>query len=1111
MPTFEVFTTGGGYNIYSIFNFLAMFSSGSQFVDLMSIGIAFGVAYLAIKIAFTGNMQGTLQYMALVAIVGGLSIGAKARVVVMDSTYPLEIYGTVDNVPFSVALVANLTTRTSYHLTNRMEALLSKPDNLTYQRHGMLFGATLMSQATRWRAVTPSIHTNLVNYMENCMVDGSNIGLVDINTLTHDGDLSTYIPANAPSNLVYYDEIVGNTVSCSDGWAGLEAQINNEVTKVLTTKANAMSDRGGVNPNVVDVNGLTGTLDDFQNMMGMTGYNAANYIKQTMLVLALDDATSRLIANSGNSASMALYQAARAERQTLSSYQSTAINATKWVPMLKIAFETLYYGAFPLALMLMLTPMGMMVFRGYFGGFVWLASWEPLSAILHSILLDSASGHYREYTTTMSGTTAQDVLNWANHLGIQAVEQEVGAIAGMLMGSVPFLATGIFFGATKMAGLATSMLNVSQGAAIDTGREAATGNISLANMSMHNMAANKHNTSSIIDRGRHTETLKGGSLITTNSDGSQTYQRGSAISNTGFSASVGQALRQEHAERRAEATRQVESSTSDFVNGITSSSSQLSDFAKSTSENLAAGHDMSTSFKTSQRETFGNAWSTVQRVAKENGLSTDVALSAMLAGDASAKAGKGLKLGKNEVAAELQARLAAQGSLSASSKEAFSRVFNAAFSGNYGEDVSTIKDTAERIYQNNSSAEGISASNSLRNSLDQVSNSSVRLSDAYEKSVSLEKSGAILKSENSAWNSQITDVLIGYMKQDGYTEDQIATRVNPATPNGVNMQRQMVDNYWSRLVKDLGLEATLDGSAPANNVALMPKPQSFVPINPSEAKQSVAQPEDVGNLSKLNGHAEYVHNEHFNESHDRVQDGRGTKDTVGDKRVEISNESERWTGDALVRRGVGLFDFSDPLKDELSNIGPRVNAPQVEGTNNSQNGSTQNRNPRQSNSGFVDQLGFYQAPNITYDLPKGTIRDEPAPAETVQNLSNIVSKMGSEYEFVITSAGQPHDGVKGVDRTGGYRHDIDHKDGHHVKGAVDGYLAKNGNRLSTYDNRDEYARFIELAAEKFEGIGHYSWGVHVGGGTEAFWGPDTTSQTADPYYAGAFQKGRKNS
>ena len=181
MGTFEVWTTGGGYYLADIFNFLAMFTSGSAWMDFLTVGIVLGVIFMVVRIAVTGSMEGVFAYLVMMAVVGGLSVGPKARVIVMDSTYPLEIYQAVDNVPYSVAAIASFTSRTSYHLTRRMETLLSTPDNLVYQEHGMLFGASLMSQAARWRAVTPTIHEKMVNFMENCVIDATNIGHIDLN------------------------------------------------------------------------------------------------------------------------------------------------------------------------------------------------------------------------------------------------------------------------------------------------------------------------------------------------------------------------------------------------------------------------------------------------------------------------------------------------------------------------------------------------------------------------------------------------------------------------------------------------------------------------------------------------------------------------------------------------------------------------------------------------------------------------------------------------------------------------------------------------------------------------------------------------------------------
>ena len=61
------------------------------------------------------------------------------------------------------------------------------------------------------------------------------------------------------------------------------------------------------------------------------------------------------------------------------------------MPLLKIVFECLYIGAFPMAVLLMLTPAGTAIFRSYVTGLVWLQSWGPLYAILHRIAMGEAA------------------------------------------------------------------------------------------------------------------------------------------------------------------------------------------------------------------------------------------------------------------------------------------------------------------------------------------------------------------------------------------------------------------------------------------------------------------------------------------------------------------------------------------------------------------------------------------------------------------------------------------------------------------------------------------------------------------------------------------------
>lgn len=633
--TFEIYTIGGGYYLYTVFNYLAAFTASTDFKLFMSIAIMIGSLGLAWKMIWGAGLRDILSSVILMMLVGLGGMGIKSRVVIIDpAAGTVPIYGIVNNVPWAVALVAHFTTETSYFLTERMETMLAAPDNLSYQKSGMLFGATLMSQAARYRAISPKVHELLVNYAQGCVLDATLLGHMDLQEVASTGSLETYIGSNMPQSLAYYDPITAKTQTCAERWAAVKGILTTEVNTVIMHHAAAAypgsRDNGGQN-----IAKLKGTLSDFQYMIGMSSTNSVATIKQAMLLTATDDSLSRFIATSGNDAAMALYQKARTDIQTKSSYSAIGGSALKWVPLLKIALETVYYGAFPLALFMMMTPMGMSVLKGYFGGFVWLASWGPISALLHWIVLESASGYYRSAgLTTSDGTVNDVVLSLSNLYQMQAVEADVGSVAGYLMMSVPFLATAIMFGAGKMTSMATSLLNVGQGAAIETGREAATGSINLGNVSMNNMAANKWNTSTVVDAGRYTGFKSNGASYTVNEDGSTTYGKGSSISDFGNTAALESAVRSE-VSQRAETTRTAAATaTAEFSSYLTGASAQTMGFANAVTSNLGTSESGSVDLSESRKNEVARSWSVMEDFAKTNNVSTQVALDAALAGKA---------------------------------------------------------------------------------------------------------------------------------------------------------------------------------------------------------------------------------------------------------------------------------------------------------------------------------------------------------------------------------------------------------------------------------------------------------------------------------------------
>lgn len=660
---FEIYTTGGGDYLVTTLNAVAAFFNTGNAGAMVGIGLMVGMFVLVFQIMLGGDMAMALKTYLMVGLVGALSVADRSDVIIFDSTKGPLWFQTVDNVPTSVAYIGSATSSVSNALTRQFEALFTPPTNVAYQRHGMLFGATLMTKSARWRAVTSVVHENLTNFMDQCVIDAVDLRYIDPDVYTRSGNLEATIAGNMPASLAYYDTQTRSTRACSDGWPDIVTAMNAEVDVVIAAQAASTFQGADAAAAISDIEN---TISDFAAFAGYASVAAEDHIKQAMLIAAFDDAANRGISATGNAAALQHLQSARAEVQTRSSYQAIGSNALSWVPYLKIVFENLYYGAFPLALALMMTPLCLQVIRGYFGGFVWLASWEPLSAILHSLMMNASVERFQTITSaSTSGAYTQSVMNWANHFGVYSIGQDVSAMAGYLMMSIPFVASALFWGTRQMTGLATSMLAVSQSAAAETGREMATGNLaynnttvgnrSFRNINMDNYArnnasydnvsANRTVTSPFTDVGRNSAYGADGSLITTNRDGTTGIDGGSSRVNTAASLSLGNSLVSSlrtsagnMMERGAGARRTYER-THGRMSSRTSSFMQ----AVQTGDAFSSGRGLSASAE--ERASLSESVATLDRFAEENGISRRTALEVGLHASAGTPSWLGLSAG----------------------------------------------------------------------------------------------------------------------------------------------------------------------------------------------------------------------------------------------------------------------------------------------------------------------------------------------------------------------------------------------------------------------------------------------------------------------------------
>jgi hypothetical protein len=131
---------------------------------------------------------------------------------------------------------------------------------------------------------------------------------------------------------------------------------------------------------------------------------------------------------------------------------------------------------------------------------------------------------------------------------------------------------------------------------------------------------------------------------------------------------------------------------------------------------------------------------------------------------------------------------------------------------------------------------------------------------------------------------------------------------------------------------------------------------------------------------------------------------------------------------------------------------------------------------------------------------RAAIRKQPIAKDVRDKIAVAAAATGENIQFKVTSGGQNPLGIGGP-RTGSTRHDAGH--------AGDGVLVVDGKEILPGEDKALYARFFEnAAAAGLTGLGHYAWGVHVGGGSEAAWGPNTKGNTLDPTFGAAIARGR---
>ncbi len=208
---YELFTLGGGTYLVDLLNAVAAITGGGAFVTLARIAGVAGLAWVLFRTAFGGSWKDNAKWILLFIAVWGAMVVPKATVRVVDRLDPALAPAVVAGVPLGLALFASLTSQVGDGLTRLTEQAFSLPDDLTYRRHGLIFGARLAAAATRMEVTDTVFARNLRAYARQCVFHALLLGHVSADDLRESTDIwrlvtSTGSPSAgaSPARMVEY-------------------------------------------------------------------------------------------------------------------------------------------------------------------------------------------------------------------------------------------------------------------------------------------------------------------------------------------------------------------------------------------------------------------------------------------------------------------------------------------------------------------------------------------------------------------------------------------------------------------------------------------------------------------------------------------------------------------------------------------------------------------------------------------------------------------------------------------------------------------------------------------------------------------------------------------
>lgn len=515
----EVYSIGGGEILYEVLKSVALCLNGGSgtLAAMLRIGGLCG-AFIAYYIILYKNPLEVIRTWGLPVLMMVNLLFVPTTTIWIKDTITRYAYK-IDRVPYGLALFASCTSKLGHALTGIVEQSFSLPDDMNYQKNGMLFGSDIMEKAKTFRITNQNFKENMRNFIGQCVKYDIMLNQkYSFDELRNTSDIWGLITSNPSKNRgIFWIPIDGKGrsqyVTCEGAVQKFNQLWNTELDRTFSVlgrkfftgrfigNSGSNSQKLHMDSHLENAlkNEAKANLFNITSYLGDMAASAEETLRQSLLINAIGDAASENSKAVGNAVT---YAETRALQQQNNTFDTIGKLATKLLPIMKAVIEALAYACFIFVIPLCMVPNGYKFLMNWGAVLIWLQTWPLIYAVLNFIMNIAA----RASTLSEIGTAGG--LTIANYVGVSDANAEIKLIAGYLAMSIPFICIAVVKGVGTFVHLAsqltgTSMQAASSAAAEVTSGNFSFGNVSMGNTSLNNMSQLQKNFSSSLSAGGH--------------------------------------------------------------------------------------------------------------------------------------------------------------------------------------------------------------------------------------------------------------------------------------------------------------------------------------------------------------------------------------------------------------------------------------------------------------------------------------------------------------------------------------------------------------------------------------------------------------------------------